>query len=769
MITTHIRIRAKLQSVYGLCIVLLTTCTTNYTRFLSRFLMHVQHPRIRSRLLLILLATSLVGLLYCLNFSLAPPIEGDAYEFAEIAQNVLEDHAWREDHVRGVGVLPHPLPLPHPPGRRGTLYVLFLLPFYAIFRERYLTVVVPYLCCHFVLPAVTYLIGRRYFTERAAFSAAIAIAIQPMLFSFGVFDPTEFLFFTILILLATDQFLRQHYVRAGILVGLSIATKEHALVFLPALLVWSIFFGRSLLCSRRIVWMFLLPLLIVTPIFLKRVQFYPNPLTCEDGAFMAGESYSMDPRTATKFKQSLSPVVGTTQDPRSWRLLVQKRCRIIWQNTRTFFTGTAYEYDVFPGIPETFSLWLSPLLLIGCLISRKNHWASFIIIMALFFILLQIVAVDFYENRYYFPLLPFAYLFAFKAFYSLQLFKRKTVSLFFIALILTTEVIPPILSRTLDAVIRSAVGESPYRELVSIGQWIQRTTSNEATFMTLPLFSPSFYFKRNTTFLPNADYLGLSTYQRVYNHEYVFAMNHVAMGSRDLFVPILRGRHFTLYSINKNQLSDLRALHPEFQEINPLGRVLHIPNDNNRFLQLHRVLLFRFSQTHKAIAAYIVIVLIGVLLFCSSQRGPLWGSIWLLAASGIFTSTTLFVRPASFLPESIDELMIKHLKLSDRHRVTLTTDMFNQRAQPSTCDCEKIRQEIHAIPNTRPDTLLIIPFPSKTREIRTRDEAVQAALEAEHIEARRVVIEKCLRNLGYHVWALDSLMAVTAHPESTSD
>ena len=45
---------------------------------------------------------------------------------------------------------------------------------------------------------------------------------------------------------------------------------------------------------------------------------------------------------------------------------------VLLRNARAFVLGVQYEYDVFPGIPETFSLFLAPFFVVGAWLGRRE-------------------------------------------------------------------------------------------------------------------------------------------------------------------------------------------------------------------------------------------------------------------------------------------------------------------------------------------------------------------------------------------------------------
>jgi len=506
-------------------------------------------------------------------------------------------------------------------------------------------------------------------------------------------------------------------------------------------------------------------ILVLAPVGWKRSQFYPNILTCEDGTFMFGENYNQGKEDITKFRHGISPVTESHPRKRSLREILDQRGSVVKKNVKAFFIGTAYEYGVFPGIPETFSLFLVPFLVVGCLVKRKSPSACFLILFAVLFIVLHVAAVDHYENRYYFPLLPFGYLFAFQGFSYLRSPRRKRLWLFIVVMVIACDVVPPFLSRTLEAILEARERQDAYPELVTLGRWIQTHTDSDKVFMSLPFFSSSFYLKRCTTFLPNADYRALRDYQQIYHHAYVFAMNHVRMGSRDIFPVLVPGKHLTLFLINEETLANVGTLYPEFLNVNPFGRVLRIPTEDNRFLQLHRILLFRFAQFWKGLSLYFAFIIIGVILFYYLPRRPIWGAIFLCGTSAILVGSALFGYGHISLPESMDTLMERKLGLSGCRWQGMTADIFNQAPEQISESLTRLDKR-NLDRNGSGRVFLRIPIPIQKDEILNVDQAARAAEQSGRIRERILTIERLLEAKGYRAWALDSWLVAIRSAES---
>jgi hypothetical protein len=723
----------------------------------------------RRRLLLIALTAFVVCVIHFLNFALQPPLEGDAYEFAEIAQHLVKDHAWQETHLRGVGVVSDKLPLPHAPGRRGALYAFFLVPFYAVFHERWATVVAPYLLCCFLLPLVAYRFGRRYFRDRAAFLAALALAFQPMFFEFYVRDPVLDSLLLILIILTLDFFLRRRFLVAGALLGLAVFAKENAVVFYPALFLWAAIFDRRLYRNWRFYLMIAISFGVILPVLYVRAQSYDDPIHCEDGLFMAGANLNYRDESVSKFQHSLSLPQSVRADrprtPLAERLA--RRAFVAVRNVKFFAVGNVMEYAAFPGAPESFSLFLFPFFFYGVFLRRRDPPSVLLAIWVAGFAATMLLFVDHYEDRYYFPIFPLGYLFAFDGLLSARFFrgppgKRRLAVL--LSLIMAFEVLPTYFTVTLGNVVRTIAEGNPYSEMRAMGAYVQKTTEPTSVFATQPFFSTSFYLGRLTTFFPYGSYDEINIFQKKYNHSFAFVPRRRPMGLRSLFRPIVLGKYYSLYKLQEKQFGALAASFPELMNVNPLAVGFVPAIGDNLFLQFPRVMKLVVGNWWLTAGAYLACVGLALAFLLSRSWRGRWlgglrrrtGVLFLAVVVAVLGLGVAYMNSQMESREiSLDEKIEALEGLDGNRSRRLKIDLFGREESAIAKALDAVEEKGAAAGGAVKPLLLIIPIPEIARNILTIEDVADAA-EAT-METNRQVDVLCarLQERGYRVLAID--------------
>jgi len=137
-----------------------------------------------------------------------------------------------------------------PTAARAPLYPLFLAGVYSLCGHSFTVARVAQGLLASVLPLLTYLLGRRLFSERVGVAAAWVVALYPMLFLYPLGLATENLLFvlvpvTVLSLIkATDDSRARYYLLAGLALALTILTRSVIAGFALLILPWLWYYGR---------------------------------------------------------------------------------------------------------------------------------------------------------------------------------------------------------------------------------------------------------------------------------------------------------------------------------------------------------------------------------------------------------------------------------------------------------------------------------------------------------------------------------------------
>lgn len=180
------------------------------------------------------LLISMVFVLICLAMNIMnPPLDGDSYEYAGVAADLVEHGQLRMNHVGGYHI---PCQKIHQPAwSRATLWAFIIAPFHAIFGASYLSFLIPYLITLFLLAPSLYIFARKYFGRNVAFCASVAMLLNPRIIHWSISEdpgqPEPLI--VILSLCAIGFFIERKTVASGAAAGLVFLTRMVGILFLP--------------------------------------------------------------------------------------------------------------------------------------------------------------------------------------------------------------------------------------------------------------------------------------------------------------------------------------------------------------------------------------------------------------------------------------------------------------------------------------------------------------------------------------------------------
>jgi hypothetical protein len=508
----------------------------------------------------------------------APPVDADSYEYAALARSYM-----RSGELVAHDVHDHfsNAPLPNPAWNRASLWTFILMPFERLFDYSYLSFVVPHTVTYFLVGPTTYAVGATLVPAPAAFAAAVAVMTNPRIVYYATQeDPglPDTLTMT-LFLVALYALLRQRWLVAGIISGVTLLTRLTGLIFIPLVAVWVGLFNPKQLRKRGI-WMYAATTLLVGSAFFARSAMVShNPLySIEEERFGSTRGSSHGALDLLDSYNALKIMFAPYDGDRSAAAKVPdaglaERARIIWKMTRVVLFGIHSQVAWYPGILETITYLLVPFCVYGLWRARKNQSIALLALFIVMYVAGIATTKLNWEDRYIFPIIPMAMLFAFGAVERVRRRVPWINARSMLVLYLAMEALPQyalMMTRVPDRRDRDR-----FVELTTICQWGRREFEPDAVLMPIPFWSPQYYCDRDT--VPPV-YGDMKQWRRIvdrYGVKY-FLFSDYWGGDRpprfSFLHPLLRGKYFTLYKIDTSDpgYEDIDARYPGMADFNYL-------------------------------------------------------------------------------------------------------------------------------------------------------------------------------------------------------
>ncbi len=535
----------------------------------------------------------IIALLFCafhaVLYAASPPHDGDSYDYAAIARNVVRYSELREDTLRAYST--HTSPHAHPASERGSLYVFLLAPFHAVFGDTHWTFTVPSLIGLFLLPLVTYGTGKKYFDPDAAYIAAILTLFSPSLLRvYDVMDPgLPEVWLMIIFLSFASALLDGNFFRAGILMGIAFLVKKNAAVMIPATLLWLALCRPRILFSRGAVLLFSVALLTIMPFLVRNQVLFGNPVHSEH---FTGLATMYDPsiiehfRNGDIFELSFSYSLYNQPDKSGSAITPASVAKGISLNALAALRG--YETDVFyiPGFPQAVGLLMLPFLAAGALRARRNH-ATVLSLLLCFFMLLMHAIAGPYSDRYLLPVMPLALLVGASGIISFAAFaasRHRLSRRHFVAAIVLFMLISESCGFIIMSVMRASGNprETPYAELRTACDYIRQHTAPDTVIMTYPFSATHFLCDRSTIPFPYDSLATAATAAKRYNAQYIFFAEIWPVDSMPeppFAITVARGMRLSVFRIDKKRLDGFTE-DPGASPLSTLNPVRHFIGRN---------------------------------------------------------------------------------------------------------------------------------------------------------------------------------------------
>ncbi|HPQ68359.1 MAG TPA: glycosyltransferase family 39 protein [bacterium] len=428
----------------------------------------------------------------------SPLIDSDTFEFGTVARSLWENGTFSETAIRAYGGPKELLKLPHPADHRANFTAVFLVPFYALFRESQATFAVPYLLMFFFTPLIMFFIFRKWFGEKAAVYGIVYYLFLPRLWFYSVDQDmgNADIYNAVFVLLSLYFFSERKYVFSGFAGAIAAGFKSTGGLLIPAYFGYWLLFDRSWAMLKKTV---LLMGILAIPIVLTGIRsaiVFGNPFFNEEMHF---QNYIL---TDKSDKLYLGSMLCDPESP-SARKLIPYNDQTFLQNLvikiKALFVGKRAEFGYFPGVFESVGYYVFPFFLIGVWIRRNDPiWRLLALLIAGYIVSIGVLLFQVEDRHFWFLWLTVPAM-AFSAIQTLaKRWRHLGGSLLWLCIISSMVFLSLFIFEKL-------VNDKPrkdYLEYLLVNRWITENTSGDDVVMSVPYWSPAFYHRRNNMPFP---------------------------------------------------------------------------------------------------------------------------------------------------------------------------------------------------------------------------------------------------------------------------
>ena len=517
----------------------------------------------------ILVISLFVVLISLILAVLNPSLDGDSYEYAGVAANLVEQGQLKMNHVGPYHVLGQKIP--QPAWSRATLWTFVLAPFHAVFGRSYLTFLIPFLVTLFFLAPSVYIFAREIFGRTVAFYAALTTLLNPRIFHWTISeDPGQpEILLVIISLCAVGFFIRKKSIAAGISAGLAVLTRLTGILFLPLFGLWTILYRQSDIAKKHF-WIFALACILVSsPLFIRnRIVFGRFFYSDQSSSVLSGGEQLVN----MVKKPSIFDIPFKYRPPEELKKIKKgftpsQFADFIKYNAKAYFFGYHNGIAWYPGLIEILSPLMIPFIFIGAMLCIREPGKAMMVLFPAVFIGAMVTLRPGYEDRYIFPVIPFCAMIAFHA--AEKIAKRIKIinPAALLSIFIIVEVVP---AAAVSAISLSSDGfQTRYHELDAVCGWVKAETPKNAVMMTIPFWSPQYLCSRSTVPPVKGGIDMLKTVADKFRVDY-FMFTEYWGGDRfprfSFMAPVIRGKYISLYRLNRN--------HPEYRSIGSGGNYM---------------------------------------------------------------------------------------------------------------------------------------------------------------------------------------------------
>ena len=315
-------------------------------------------------------------------YTALPPVDGDAYEYAEVAHNFLETGNAVHTHLRYPALTETELPIPA--GRRLNLYTALCGFFELIFGPGVLVILLPFLAGVLLLPRACLSALAPLFGSRPALLTSVMLLLHPRFLAVFIGDPNVEMLLTVTFLFAAAAFYRERYLWFGMLVGLCFLIKVNAVVLAIAALLSLVLCARHKLRKKEVLAGFGLAFCLAFPFVLRLVWNFVEGYPTSEGALVPYLTLDWM-RERSLVELAFRTATTLSQEPQSHGLL--DLLAFSWVNITKIFSGYEWAFMREAGLVEMAGYGLALFSPVGFWLIAKPLFRAFAALLVLVFLL----------------------------------------------------------------------------------------------------------------------------------------------------------------------------------------------------------------------------------------------------------------------------------------------------------------------------------------------------------------------------------------------
>jgi 4-amino-4-deoxy-L-arabinose transferase-like glycosyltransferase len=584
-------------------------------------------------------------------YTALPPVDGDAYEYAEVAHNLLETGNAVHSHLRYPALTETELPMPA--GRRLNFYTLLCGFFELMFGPGVLVILLPFLFGVLLLPRACLSALAPLFGSRAALLTSIMLLLHPRFMAVFIGDPNVEMLLTVSFLFAAAAFYREHYLWFGLLVGLGFLIKVNAVVLAIAGLLSLAFCARHKLRGKDVLAGFLLAFCLALPFVLRLLWNLMEGHPTTEGSLIPYLTLDWL-RERSLVELAFRTATTLSQEPQTHGIV--DMLSFSWVNITKIITGYEWSFMREAGLLEMSGYGLALFSPIGIWCIAKPQLRVFTALFVLGFLLFHGVLILGHEARFLMPVLPWI-LAAGLAGVTTVLGEPLGLR---IGQSLTLLMVVPVLVVSLyicGSEVVSGEGREVYHELKNVSEMIP---DDHEKLISIPFFSAS-YFTGRLTIPPPLEPMKDWIIQARQMGAQGILMRRLGMGGCLPFNPKLRlyaeTKHFCYFSL-PNDLADLEKASPAWTNHSPLDSALSVQHSD----PYRSTMRFALESTSPWISIFMYFGVLGFVGLLTFLIHPRLEGLVVLMVSVTFALYMLVNHDegaANDSPPSLEELLLK--------------------------------------------------------------------------------------------------------------
>ena len=585
-------------------------------------------------------------LFYGTFYTALPPVDGDAYEYAEVAHNLLTTGEAVHTHLRYPALTETDLPMPA--GRRLNLYTVLCGVFEGLFGPGVLVILIPFLMGVLCLPRACLAALGPIFGALPALLASVMLLLHPRFLAVFVSDPNVEMLLTVCFLMAGAAFYKERFITFGLWVGLAFLIKVNGFVLAAAGLLCLLICARDKVLTRPVMMGFGLALALALPFVIRLVWMATQGHTTSESALVPYLTLDWI-RERSIIELAFRTATTSGQEPVAHGLL--DMAAFSWANLTKVIQGYEWSFMREAGILEMSGFLVGMLSPVGFYFIPSRQRRVFTLLLVLGFVAFHGLLIIGHEARFLMPVLPWILAAGLSAVVGLcgekvghALSKSLTVLMVVPALVVSLYI--------LGEEMVTGEGRQIYKELQTASDLIP---DEHHTILSIPFFSAS-YFTGRLTIPPPLEPMKDWLKQAQAVGAQGLLMRRMGNGGCLPFHPNMRihaeTRHFCYFAFNEmftDGVSDV----PGWSDYSPLDEALRVQHSDPYRSS------FRFALDSDNPLVYGLGIVMALLCMGLVAK---WFPVWLGTLCVVFGSSVLALFLVIDHDENADKPTVRSLE-----------------------------------------------------------------------------------------------------------